>query len=121
MYFLGLYIHIYMCMSMYTCTDKNSIAVSYKCLCAFGEIYEFLRENWKIVSEDVGEGKTFRVLFLKVIFALFVHNLCIKTKKVFRTRIDLALIRSNRIFIIFNGVMYANICMPSYMFKFSDF
>lgn len=113
MYFLGLYIHIYMCMSMYTCTDKNSIAVSYKCLCAFDEIYEFLRENWKIVSEDVGEGKTFRVLFLKVIFALFVHNLCIKTKKVFRTRIDLAYntFESN-----FHYLQWCYVCQHMYAF-----
>lgn len=92
-----------------TCADKNSIAVSYKCLCTIDEACEFLRENWKIILEAVGEGEAFRILLLKVIFVLFVHNLCIKTKKVFRTRTDLALIRMNRIFIIFNGIMYANI------------
>lgn len=91
------------------CADKNSIAVSYKCLCAFDEACELLRENWKIVLEVVDEGKTLKVLFLKVIFALFVHNFYIKTKKIFRTRTDLVLIRSNRIFITFNGVIYANI------------
>lgn len=90
-----------------TCADKNSIAVSYKCLCTIDEACEFFRENWKIILE-AGEGEAFRILLLKVIF-VFVHNLCINTKKVFRTRTDLALIRMNRIFIIFNGVMYANI------------
>lgn len=90
-----------------TCADKNSIAVSYKCLCTIDEACEFFRENWKIILE-AGEGEAFRILLLKVIF-VFVHNLYINTKKVFRTRTDLALIRMNRIFIIFNGVMYANI------------
>lgn len=91
-----------------TCADKNSIAVSYKCLCTIDEACEFFRENWKIILEAVGEGEAFRILLLKVIF-VFVHNLYINTKKVFRTRTDLALIRMNRIFIIFNGIMYANI------------
>lgn len=91
-----------------TCADKNSIAVSYKCLCTIDEACEFLRENWKIILEAVGEGEAFRILLLKVIF-VFVHNLYINTKKVFRTRTDLALIRMNRIFIIFNDIMYANI------------
>lgn len=90
-----------------TCADKNSIAVSYKCLCTIDEACEFFRENWKIILE-AGEGEAFRILLLKVIF-VFVHNLYINTKKVFRTRTDLALIRMNRIFIIFNGIMYANI------------
>lgn len=90
------------------CADKNSIAVSYKCLCAFDEACEFLRENWKIVLEAVDEGKTLKVLFLKV-FALFVHNFYIKIKKIFRTRTDFVLICSNRIFITFNDVIYANI------------
>lgn len=95
------------------CADKNSIAVSYKCLCAFDEAYEFLRENWKIVLEAIDGGEAFRVLLLKVIFALFVHNFCIKTKKVFRTRIDLALIRSNNVRIEFS-LSSMVLCMPIY-------